>query len=173
MLPSGVLTPSGRIEAAETLLAAGHPALARRIIGEGRSRQMLLVEPNDGAGGRGLPITQRAVRELHLAKGAIRAGIEILLKELGATAADVKVVYLAGAFGNYIAPQSALTIGLMPAFPNARLEPIGNAAGTGARMALLSRTERDNATAMLAQVQYLELSGRPDFQEQFAEAMLF
>ncbi|MEN6479874.1 MAG: ASKHA domain-containing protein [Anaerolineales bacterium] len=173
MLTAGILSRSGRMEASETLLAAGRPALARRIVGEGRSRQMLIVEPNDGAGGRGLSITQRDVRELQLAKGAIRAGIEILLSELGATAEDVRVVYLAGAFGNYIAPQSALTIGLIPAFPNARLEPLGNAAGTGARMALLSRAEREKATRLLAHVEYLELSGRPDFQQQFAEAMLF
>jgi len=113
------------------------------------------------------------VRELQLAKGAIRAGIEILLQELGVTADDVRVVYLAGAFGNYISPQSALTIGLMPAFPNARIAPIGNAAGTGARMALLSRAERDQASALLAHVEYLELSGRPDFQEHFVDAMLF
>ena len=173
MLSAGVLHPSGRIEPAEKLMAAGRPELAKRIVGEGRSRQMLLVEPNDGAGGRGLTITQRDVRELQLAKGAIRAGIEILLKELGASHEDVRVVYLAGAFGNYISPQSALAIGLMPAFPNARIEPIGNAAGTGARMALLSRVERDNAERLLAHVEYAELSGRPDFQEQFAEAMLF
>ncbi len=173
MLTSGVLHPSGRIEAPEKLADAGRPALARRIVGAGRSRQLVLVEPNDGAGGRGLTITQRDVRELQLAKGAIRAGIEILMEELGVSHEEVRVVYLAGAFGNYISPQSALTIGLMPAFPNARLEPIGNAAGTGARMALLSRTERENATRVLEHVQYLELSGRPDFQAQFAEAMLF
>jgi uncharacterized 2Fe-2S/4Fe-4S cluster protein (DUF4445 family) len=173
MLKSGVLHRSGRIEAPETLIEAGRPKLARRIVGEGRSRQLLLVEPNDGAGGRGLTITQRDVRELQLAKGAIRAGIEILLRELGASADDVRVVYLAGAFGNYISPESALTIGLMPSLPNARLVPIGNAAGTGARMALLSRAELENATRILEHVRYLELSGRPDFQAHFAEAMLF
>jgi uncharacterized 2Fe-2S/4Fe-4S cluster protein (DUF4445 family) len=173
MLTTGIVNASGRIEPSEKLLEAGRPALAQRIVGAGRNRELQLVEPGDGAGGRGLRVTQRDVRELQLAKGAIRAGIEILLQELGVTADDVRVVYLAGAFGNYISPQSALTIGLMPAFPNARIAPIGNAAGTGARMALLSRAERDQASALLAHVEYLELSGRPDFQEHFVDAMLF
>jgi len=173
MLNTGIVNASGRIEPREKLLEAGRPALAQRIVGAGRNRELELVEPENGAGGRGLRVTQRDVRELQLAKGAIRAGIEILLQELGATADDVRVVYLAGAFGNYISPESALAIGLMPAFRNARIAPIGNAAGTGARMALLSRTERDNASALLAHIEYLELSGRPDFQEHFADAMLF
>jgi len=113
------------------------------------------------------------VRELQLAKGAIRAGIEILLKELGLRAEDVRRVYLAGAFGNYIRPESALAIGLIPPFPNAEIVPVGNAAGSGARMALLSRGALREASAILQHTEYLELSGRPDFQEEFAEAMTF
>ena len=95
------------------------------------------------------------------------------MKELGITHADVKRVYLAGAFGNYIRPASALAIGLIPSFPNAEIVPVGNAAGSGAKEALLSRALLREATAVLEHVEYLELSGRPDFQEEFAEAMLF
>jgi len=82
-------------------------------------------------------------------------------------------VYLAGAFGNYIQPESALGIGLLPHFPNATLIPVGNAAGSGARLALLSRRERTLASKLLEHVEYLELSGRPDFQDEFVNAMLF
>ena len=81
--------------------------------------------------------------------------------------------YLAGAFGNYIRPESALTIGLIPHFTEAELIPVGNAAGSGARMALISRSARDETVEILSHVEYLELSGRPDFQYQFAEAMMF
>ena len=95
------------------------------------------------------------------------------MKELGIAADDVRVIYLAGAFGNYIRPESALAIGLMPRFPNARIVPVGNAAGSGARMALLSRDALAEASRLVGQVEYLELSGRPDFQDHFAEAMVF
>ncbi len=92
------------------------------------------------------------------------------MRELGVGPADVRRVYLAGAFGNYIRPSSALTIGLMPHFPNAEVVPVGNAAGSGARLALLSRAARAEANRILEGVEYLELSGRPDFQDAFAEA---
>jgi uncharacterized 2Fe-2S/4Fe-4S cluster protein (DUF4445 family) len=92
---------------------------------------------------------------------------------LGIGPEDVKRVYLAGAFGNYIKPTSALAIGLMPRFPQAEIIPVGNAAGSGARMALLSVSARERASRISEQVQYLELSGRPDFQDEFAGAMLF
>jgi len=118
-------------------------------------------------------LTQGDLRELQLAKGAIRAGVEILMRELRIAAGDVRVIYLAGAFGNYINPESALTIGLIPRFPNARIVRVGNAAGSGARMALLSREALAEASRLVKQVEYLELSGRPDFQDQFAEAMVF
>jgi uncharacterized 2Fe-2S/4Fe-4S cluster protein (DUF4445 family) len=131
------------------------------------------VTATEGAGGRAIYITQRDIRELQLAKGAIRAGIEILMTELGVTASDIQRVYLAGAFGNYIKPASALTIGLIPNFPNAEIVPVGNAAGSGAKMALLSTSARQEAAKLVTQVEYLELSGRADFQEQFSEAMIF
>jgi uncharacterized 2Fe-2S/4Fe-4S cluster protein (DUF4445 family) len=151
----------------------GHIALAERINGEGRAREFRLVDGEQGAGGRAIAVTQRDVRELQLAKGAIRAGIEILMHELGIGSGDVRRVYMAGAFGNYIRPESALAIGLLPDFGAAELVPVGNAAGSGARMALLSRPAREETSEILRQVEYLELSGRPDFQHQFAEAMMF
>jgi len=174
MLQAGIIEPTGMMVDGEALRSNGHAhVLADRISGEGRQRHFVLVEPEAGAGGRPVLVTQRDVRELQLAKAAIRAGIEILMKELGITHADVKRVYLAGAFGNYIRPASALAIGLIPTFPNAEIVPVGNAAGSGAKEALLSRAMLREATAVLAHVEYLELSGRADFQEEFAEAMLF
>lgn len=173
MLRTGVIEPSGMMRTAEDLAAAGQPALAARVVRGERGREFVLVPAIAGAAGRAVRVTQRDVRELQLAKGAIRAGIEIMMRELGVGPADVRRVYLAGAFGNYIRPSSALTIGLMPHFPNAEVVPVGNAAGSGARLALLSRAARAEANRILERVEYLELSGRPDFQDAFAEAMLF
>ena len=173
MLRTGVIEQTGMMRTADDLAAGGESALAARVVQGERGRAFVLVPETEGAGGRAVRVTQRDVRELQLAKGAIRAGIEIMMKELGVGPGDVRRVYLAGAFGNYIRPESALTIGLMPHFPNAEVVPVGNAAGSGARLALLSSAARAEATRILERVEYLELSGRPDFQDAFAEAMLF
>ncbi len=173
MLRTGVISSTGMMKDSESLRDNGHARLADRVTGTGRQRAFELVTRDEGAGSRPVALSQRDVRELQLAKGAIRAGIEILMRELGVTPADVTHIFLAGAFGNYIRPESALAIGLIPQFPNAELVPIGNAAGSGARMALLSLPARNEATRIVSHVEYLELSGCPDFQEQFAEAMIF
>ena len=173
MLRVGVLDPTGMMHDGETMRSNEHSQLGDLILGQGASRSFRLVSPSEGAAGRPVAITQRDVRELQLAKGAIRAGIEILMKELGIGPGDVKHVYLAGAFGNYIRPESALGIGLIPRFPNAEFVPVGNAAGSGAKMALLSLDARREANEIVAGVEYLELSGRLDFQSEFSEAMLF
>ncbi len=173
LLRVGAIDRRGKLLAPEAVRALGYPALAARIQGENRHRAVAVAAAHEAAEGRPVLLSQRDIRELQLAKGAIRSGIEILMKELGVQAGDVRKVYLAGAFGNYIRPESATAIGLMPRFPHAELVPVGNAAGSGAKMVLLSRAARESASALPARVEYLELSGRPDFQEQFAEAMLF
>jgi len=172
MLRSGIIDASGMMQDADTVGSNGSEELAARLR-QPKQREFVLVDASEGAGGRELVVTQRDVRELQLAKGAIRAGIEILMKELGIGTKDVARVYLAGAFGNYIKPTSALKIGLIPQFPNAEIVPVGNAAGSGARMALLSRAAREEASLILRHVEYLELSGRSDFQDEFAAAMIF
>lgn len=173
MLRVGVITPTGMMQDGEALRSNGAHALGARIVRQGRQREFVLAHATEGAGGRAVTVTQRDVRELQLAKGAIRAGVEILLTELGVGHEAVRQVYLAGAFGNYISPASALMIGLIPSFPNAAIIPVGNAAGSGAKMALLSRAERERASTLARWIEYLELSGRPDFQDVFAEAMVF
>jgi len=173
MLGSEILRDSGMMRKIEDLEELGQSYLAQRVRQDGRHRAFDLVLAEEGADGRPVRVTQRDVRELQLAKGAIRAGIEILLQELGITYEDVARVYLAGAFGNYIRPESALRIGLMPVFPNAEIVPVGNAAGSGAKLALLSRSARDETAQIVDLVEYLELSVLPEFQEHFAAAMIF
>ncbi len=118
----------------------------------------------------GVTLTQRDVREVQLAKGAIAAGIDILMRELGVTEKDIRHLYLAGGFGNYIDKKSACAIGLLPPELLSRVTPIGNAAGTGARL-MLPGPER--AEALRRHMEYVELSGRKDFQELFSDKMLF
>ena len=173
MLRAGIIDSTGLVQNGEALRADGHQQLSERVVQAGRQREFHLIRPSEGEGSRTIRVTQRDVRELQLGKGAIRAGIEILMKELGVGMADVERVYLAGAFGNYIRPQSALAIGLIPRFPNAQIVPVGNAAGSGARMALLSTSARQEAISLASRCEYLELSGRADFEEEFVEAMLF
>jgi uncharacterized 2Fe-2S/4Fe-4S cluster protein (DUF4445 family) len=173
LLRVGVIDSQGRLQSPEAVAAARHPELAGRLQGENRHRTFDLVTAGESANGQAVRLTQRDVRELQLAKGAVRAGIEILLKELHLLPEDIRKVFLAGAFGNYVQPASALGIGLLPHFPNAQLRPVGNAAGAGARLALISLGSRSLASELLKHVEYLELSGRADFQDEFVAAMLF
>lgn len=117
-------------------------------------------------------ITQGDIRQLQLAKAAIRAGIDYLLQSAGVLARDVDEVLLAGAFGNYVTPESAIAIGLFPADFSGKIRPIGNAAGAGAQAALLSRSKRASADIIAGQVEYVELAGRTDYQNYYIDAIL-
>ncbi len=119
-------------------------------------------------------LTQKDVRELQLAKGAIAAGVRVLLEIAGLRAEDVGSVLLAGGFGNYLAPESVLATGLLPQGirPEA-IRPVGNAALAGTRLYLLSDACRRKAEAARAAIIPVELSGRDDFAAAFAEEMLF
>ena len=116
-------------------------------------------------------LTQQDVREVQLAKGAIAAGIELLMREMGVT--EIDECYLAGGFGSAIDPQSALAIGLLPELLRGKIVPLGNAAGMGAVEMLLSQSARDRAQAIAAHAHYIELSELAGFQDAFVEHMLF
>jgi len=118
-----------------------------------------------------LVLTSQDVSEIQLAKGAIRAGVEIMMQELGIT--KLGEVLLAGAFGNYLDPQSAQQLGLFPLPDQNRILGVGNAAGTGAVMALISSKERKHADSLSLNMQYLELTTHPDFLELFVDWMAF
>jgi uncharacterized 2Fe-2S/4Fe-4S cluster protein (DUF4445 family) len=117
-------------------------------------------------------ITQKDIRELQLAKGAMMAGIRILMNTLGLQEEDIREVYLAGAFGNYLRADSATAIGLLPVFKNARITQVGNAAGTGAKMALLSTRALSQAERIARKIKYVDLAKVPDFQQQFMKGMI-
>jgi len=172
LLESGLCDPMGRLVNGQVPegLAAN---IARRLDGEGPQRRVLLAEAGDGAASEDIYVTQRDVREIQLAKGAVRAAIEVLLAEAGLKADDIGEILLAGAFGNHISPASAVRIGMLPDIPLERIRGIGNAAGAGAILSLLSLEERQRARDIARQAAHIELSGRLDYQMTFADTMLF
>ncbi len=118
-------------------------------------------------------LTQADIRELQLAKGAIAAGIRMLLDQLGASPGDVKKLYLAGAFGNYINRTSAERIGLL-GIPSRKVEAAGNTALLGAKLALFSPDGEDGSYAQLrARIEHVPLNADASFQEIFVEEMAF
>ena len=118
-------------------------------------------------------LSQRDVRELQFAKAAIATGWSILLQQAGLQPGDVQQVLLAGSFGSYLSPASAIRLGLVPRLPVLRVVSAGNVAGEGAKMALLSVRERAGALALLEEVRYVELSDRADFNDRFVEQLQF
>jgi uncharacterized 2Fe-2S/4Fe-4S cluster protein (DUF4445 family) len=133
--------------------------------------EFVLAGERESGSGRAITVTQQDIRELQLAKGAIRTGIEALLQDAGIGPGDLDQVIIAGAFGTYIDVQSAIAIGLLPEVPPERVSQVGNAAGTGARLALISRSHRQQAQEIAQRVRYIELARSPRFMRNFAEAM--
>jgi uncharacterized 2Fe-2S/4Fe-4S cluster protein (DUF4445 family) len=172
LVAAGVIGETGLMRSAKDL-AAERPALARRIGGADGDTGFVLATKGETQTGHPILLTQRDVREVQLAKGAIAAGVESLLDMFGARAEDVQEVLLAGAFGNYIRADRALAIGLLPRVPPRKVRFVGNAAGTGARMLLVNRGLRRAADDVARGVEHVELSQRPDFQARFAQAMFF
>jgi len=118
-----------------------------------------------------ITITQADVRELQKAKAAMRTGAETLLKKMNLTKDDITTLYVAGAFGNYIDPESARMIGMYPEVPIERIKFVGNTAGTGSRMCLISKEMREYAEAISTKVHYYELACDTDFQGEYMKAM--
>jgi uncharacterized 2Fe-2S/4Fe-4S cluster protein (DUF4445 family) len=169
LLAEKLVTPGGRLLTREE--APGSLYVACRS--EEPCNQFVLTPKKLPPGSRQVVITQKDIREVQLAKGAMLAGVRILLEALGLGAKDVREVYLAGAFGNYVRPRSALAIGLLPPFPLATIRQVGNAAGSGAKMALLSSTAFEEARRIAARIEYIDLALAPGFQEQFVKGMAF
>ncbi len=173
MLRVGIIDKSGRIIPRSLLKGKISHSLFHRVVEEGRNNKFLLAEGEFSQNKQPLFITQKDVRELQLAKGAITAGITILKKELGIEDKNISQILLAGAFGNFIRRRQAKMIGLIPDLPSEKITFIGNAASSGAKLALLSGELKKEAETISRKTEYIELSSRPDFQEEFIQAMSF
>jgi len=164
LVDAGLLDNSGRFVTNE-LAAQISPALATRLIE--RDGERIFVLEGD------IFLSQRDVRELQFAKAAIATGWALLLEEFNVQESDVQQVLLAGSFGSYLSPASAVRIGLVPKLPTLRIVSAGNVAGEGAKMALLSLQERKGALALLEEIHYVELSDRTDFNDKFVDRLAF
>jgi uncharacterized 2Fe-2S/4Fe-4S cluster protein (DUF4445 family) len=162
---AGVVTADGVIDGA---LAARTP----RIVPDGRTFSYVLYDPAEtGASGPRIAITQNDVRAIQLAKAALYAGVRLLMDKLEVDAVDE--IRLAGAFGSQIDPTHAMILGLVPDCDLARVRSAGNAAGTGALIALLSGAARTEIEGVVRTVEKIETAVEPRFQEHFVEAMAF
>jgi len=162
MVEAGVLDRRGQIQ-------PGHP----RVRAESRNRAFVLAPASVSGHGRDVVVTRKDVNEIQLAKGAIRAGIEVLLAEAGIPAEAVEEVIVAGAFGTYLDIESAVRVGMFPSLPLDRFRQVGNAAGTGARQMLVSAARRQEAEAIARRVEYVELTVHPAFRRCFVDALSF
>jgi len=168
----GLLDKTGRMRSAEEVRATHSEALQQRLVTLEGVRAFILATQEE-TGGAAVLLSQKDIRQLQFAKGSIATGIQVLMNEMGVSSGDLQEVLLAGAFGSYIHPDSARTIGLVPPVPLERIRAVGNAAGEGAKIALLSYREREAAEGMPLRVEYLELSGREDFNDLFMKALGF
>lgn len=170
LLDLGIIDHEGFIRAPQNGVAAG---LRSRIINRLGVNDFLVAPADQSYYNRPIYLTQRDVHELQFAKGAIAAGIQTLMDEMGIRLEDIDRVYLAGALGNYVSPRAAMRIGLIP---NVNLEivtPLGNAASTGASMVLLSKSYWQLANQLADSIEHIELSSRLDFNDYFIEHMNF
>ncbi len=172
MLNFGILDATGRFVEPEELKGKLPPAIFSRIIEWDGQPAFSLAEAASSAERR-VFLTQRDIRQVQLAKGAIRTGIKLLQQRAGLQDGDIEHVLVAGAFGNYIRPASALRIGLLPAVGVEKIRSVGNAAASGAQMALISRQCRLQAGHLARKMKYIEIAHESDFQKVFADSMLF
>ena len=173
MLRLGLINKSGRLTDREGCNAELGEEIRKRIIKGQKGNKFLLVEGKETENGDPVFLTQKDIREVQLAKAAIFAGIKILLKEVNILPEDIQEILLAGAFGNFIDKESARRIGLIPYLSLKKIKSVGNTAGRGAEIALLSEKMKKVCRDTAREVQYVELSSRSDFQDEFMDAMFF
>lgn len=159
---AGVVRPDGRLD-------EGATARSPRVRFSERSGEYLLARPEQTAGGAALVVTQADVRAIQLAKAALYAGVRLLMRRHGARRVDG--IRLAGAFGSYIDPRHAMVLGMIPDCALEAVQAVGNAAGDGARMALLSLAQRAEAERLARWVQHVQTATDPSFQDEFVSAI--
>ncbi len=156
---TGIINSRGRLEKKVPSVKPDVEGMLNFILMEGSTAQ------------REITISQKDIDQVLLAKGAIRAGIDILMDHLKVQAEEIEEVVIAGAFGSYMNPVHAINIGLLPHLPSQCIHAVGNAAGTGARLMLCSKEMRAKALMLAKQIEYLELTVYPDFAMFFARGI--
>jgi uncharacterized 2Fe-2S/4Fe-4S cluster protein (DUF4445 family) len=164
---------SGLVDAVAELVGAGLLDRSGRFVLGESDRFGKIGEENVFHLSDEVYLSQRDVRELQFAKASIATGWNLLCRDLGIEPGDIAQVLLAGSFGSYLSAASAVKIGLVPKLPLTRIVSAGNVAGEGAKIVALSVQERAAAAAIVEEVEYVELSGRADFNDLFVDQLAF
>jgi uncharacterized 2Fe-2S/4Fe-4S cluster protein (DUF4445 family) len=162
MRRTGIIDLEGRI---------GFNTGSKRVRSQGRSPEYVVAWKEETQTGRDIVITQHDIEEIKLAKAAVQSGIIILANQLKVKVEDITKIFVAGAFGTYIDPYSARTIGMYPDIPLSRISFVGNTAGSGARMALISKKKCAEAQKIAQALEYVELAADADFQKEFVNSL--
>ena len=172
--PAVGLCGSGLIDLVAGLLDAGMLD-ENGVLSSGQEKPgVFVLVPKEQAGTEmGVYITQKDIGEVQLAKAAIAAGIQMLEKQLGIMEDQIDSVYIAGAFGNYMDPVSAGRIGLFPETLVRKVKPVGNAAGEGAKIALVNEREMLEMDELVRKIDFVELAASADFQDYFIDELGF
>ena len=152
----GILNKRGRMEKSATGVKLDNQGKPFFVLAQSKER---------------ITISQNDIDQILLAKGAIRAGIDILMDSLNISPQDIEEVLIAGAFGSYLRPEHAMHIGMLPKIPMNKVRAVGNAAGSGARMLLISKAGRQKADRLAQRIEYLELTVYPEFPLFFARGI--
>lgn len=168
MIRLGIVKRTGRIKNPQDFPPDFSPSLLKRIKPDGHGYKFVLAE-----GEPEVAVTQSDIIKLQLGKGAVRAGMEILLSELDLKPSDLDGILLAGAFGSNLRPESLKGIGMLPDVGLSRIKSVGNAAGTGAIQALLSKRQLEIALTLPKRIEHVELALHDGFQRAFARGLSF
>lgn len=172
LLEDGILDETGRFLDVDEMDSPAS-ALAGRIQVIDSQKAFILADAGESENGRPVYLSQKDIREVQLAKAAMAAGISLLLAHLGKKVSDIKHVLIAGAFGNYMSPESACAIGLIPSELLKCITPVGNAAGQGALMCALDAECLERTVKMVGKTEFIELAANADFQDCFVDELMF
>ena len=170
---SGILDSVAEMLKTKIIDSSGKIIKGKRGVRERSNEELEYILTKKGLKKEYITITQKDIREIQLAKGAIRAGIDILIENAKLKIKDIDQIIMAGAFGTYLDISSSIEIGMFPDIPINRFRQIGNAAGIGAKQILISKNVREKAKELLKNIKYVELTIYPDFVQYFANAMRF
>jgi uncharacterized 2Fe-2S/4Fe-4S cluster protein (DUF4445 family) len=168
---SGILDALGELRAGAMLNKRGRLDKQHPLVETDSQGQAFVTLAASEEESPAVIFSQNDIDQVLLAKGAIRAGIDVLMDALQVEPQEIEEVLIAGAFGSYMLPDQAIRIGMLPPIPLERIRTVGNAAGLGAQMMLVSRNARRQAEALAKRVEYLELTLYPDFDLFYAEGI--
>jgi uncharacterized 2Fe-2S/4Fe-4S cluster protein (DUF4445 family) len=170
LLRRGLLLPSGRLLEPDELPPDVPSDLRARVEVDGRQRRFVLHEDESG---RPILLTQADIRQVQLAKAAIRIGVESLLEEAGVEPRSIERVFVGGAFGSSMRAESLLALGMLPQALRGRIHAVGNVAGMGAKLALISPGRLRQARRLARRIRHVPLAETSDFSSRFADFLRF